>query len=329
MEMRPYNIPVTPMSLTLGRAAGSCRPSEFKRSKKMAINRIFAKYISVAALVLGALFFSQRVNAQSLTMDGESGIFLQPLADVVPSPQHKFGEPTVSFHAVDAGPVAGDHINIGIEEGFGNWLEFGYTRSNHTDGGDPTISPLFNFSGMNIFNFKAKVLPANYHGHKYLPAISVGGVLRTNDPFVVQAVKHTNATNGDVYLVGTKLFMLGKKFGFVGSAGVRGTNAQKYGYGGNTLNWQARAFGGVAFPIPIKNFLLITPAFEVDQEPQTIKYVPTARLPTDLIYAVRFSRLSDSKWSIDIGTGHLGASLAPGINIKVNNALAIAANYRF
>ena len=182
---------------------------------------------------------------------------------------------------------------------------------------------------MNIFNFKAKVLPANYHGHKYLPAISVGGVLRTNDPFVVQAVKHTNATNGDVYLVGTKLFMLGKKFGFVGSAGVRGTNAQKYGYGGNTLNWQARAFGGVAFPIPIKNFLLITPAFEVDQEPQTIKYVPTARLPTDLIYAVRFSRLSDSKWSIDIGTGHLGASLAPGINIKVNNALAIAANYRF
>jgi len=29
----------------------------------------------------------------------------------------------------------------------------------------------------------------------------VGGVLRTNDPFVVQAVKHKNATNGDVYLV--------------------------------------------------------------------------------------------------------------------------------
>jgi hypothetical protein len=295
----------------------------------MAINRKFAKYISVAALVLGALLFSQRTNAQSLTMDGESGIFLQPLADVVPSPQHKFGEPTVSFHAVDAGPVAGDYINIGIEEGFGNWLEFGYTRSNHTDGGDPTISPLFNFSGMNIFNFKAKVLPANYHGQKYLPAISVGGVLRTNDPFVVQAVKHTNATNGDVYLVGTKLFMIGKKFGFVGSAGVRGTNAQKYGYGGNTLYWQALAFGGVAFPIPIKNVLLITPAFEVDQEPQTIKYVPTARLPTDLIYAVRFSRLPDSKWSIDIGTGHLGANLAPGINIKVNNALAIAANYRF
>ena len=77
------------------------------------------------------------------------------------------------------------------------------------------------------------------------------------------------------------------------------------------------------------NILVITPAFEIDQEPQRIKYVPTARLPTDLIYAVRFFRQPDSRWSIDVGTGHLGASLAPGINIKVNNALAIAANYRF
>jgi Protein of unknown function (DUF3034) len=295
----------------------------------MAIKRTIARRVSFAPLIVAALFLAPRANAQSQTMDGESGIFLQPLADVVPSPPHKFGGPTVSFHAVDAGPVAGNYINIGVEEGFGNWLEFGYTRSNHTDGGDPTISPLFNFSGMNIFNFKAKILPSNYHGHKYLPTISVGGVLRTNDPFVVQAVKQRNATNGDVYVVGTKLFMIGKKFGFVGSAGVRGTNAEKYGYGGNTTNWQARAFGGVAFPIPIKRLLVITPAFEVDQEPKRLKYVPTASMPTNLIYAVRFSRFPDSKWSIDIGTGHLGANIAPGINIKANNALALAANYRF
>jgi Protein of unknown function (DUF3034) len=299
------------------------------KDKKVTIKRSIAKSVSFILPILAALVLVPRANAQSLTMDGESGIFLQPLADVVPSPQHKFGRPTVSFHAVDAGPVAGNYINSGVEEGFGNWLEFGYTRSNHTDGGDPTISPLFNFSGMNIFNFKAKVLPANYHAHKYLPAISVGGVLRTNDPFVVQAVKHKNATNGDVYLVGTKVFAIGEKFSVLASAGVRGTNAQKYGYGGNTLNWQARAFGTIGFPIPIKNILVITPAVEIDQEPERIKYVPAARLPTDIIYAVRFSRLPDSRWSIDVGTGHLGATLAPGLNIKVNNALAIAANFRF
>ncbi len=123
--------------------------------------------------------------------------------------------------------------------------------------------------------------------------------------------------------------MIGKKFGLLGSAGVRGANAQKYGYGGNTLDWEARAFGTIAFPIPIKNILVITPAVEIDQEPQRIKYVPTASLPTDIIYAVRFSRQPDSRWSIDVGTGHLGATLAPGLNIRANNALAIAANFRF
>ena len=107
------------------------------------------------------------------------------------------------------------------------------------------MSPLFNFSGMNIFNFKAKVLPANYHHKKYLPAIAAGGVHRTNDPFVAQSVKHKNATNADVYLVGTKPFAIGEKFGFLASAGVRGTNAQNYGYGGNALDWQARAFGTI------------------------------------------------------------------------------------
>ena len=295
----------------------------------MTINRMLARYSSVTAAILAASVCTGPMNAQALNMDGQSGIFFQPWADVVPSAAGKFGGPTVSFHTVTAGPVAGDYLNVGIEEGFGNWLEFGFTRNNHTDGGDPAISPLFNFAGMNVFNIKMKVLSANSHGRKYLPSISVGGVLRTNDPFVSQSVVHKNATNGDVYLVGTKLFVLGSKFAFLLNGGVRGANAQKYGYGGNTLNWQARAFGGIAFPIPIKKLLIVAPTFEIDQEPEKIKYVPTATLPTDLIYAVRISHAPDSRWSFDIGTGHVGARLGPGINIKVNNALAFAADFRF
>jgi hypothetical protein len=53
----------------------------------MAINREFAKYVSVAALVLGALLFSQQANAQLLNMDGQYGIFLRPFAEVIRSPQ--------------------------------------------------------------------------------------------------------------------------------------------------------------------------------------------------------------------------------------------------
>ena len=274
-------------------------------------------------------FFARVASGQAVNMDGQSGIFFQPWADVVPAPNSKLGAPTVSFHIVDAGPVAGDYLNVGVEEGFGNWLEFGFTRNNHTDGGDPTISPLFNFAGLNIFNMKAKVIPAGAHKLKYMPAVSLGGVLRTNDPFVVQSVQHENATNGDVYGVASELFVLGKKFAFLATGGVRGTNAQKYGYGGNAIDWEMRGFGGLAFPIPIKKAILVSPTVEVDQEPRYIKYVPTAHLPTDLIYAVRVSRYPDSKWSFDIGTGHVGATLAQGINIKANNAIAFASDFRF
>jgi hypothetical protein len=235
------------------------------------------------------------LSVKPSNMDGQSGIFFQRWADVLPAPTHRFGAPTKDFHVVDAGPVAGDYLNVGVEEGFGNRLEFGFTRSNHTDGGDPTISPLFNFGGTNMFNIKAKHVPAGAHKLKYLPAISVGGVLRANDPFVVQSVQHTNASNGDVYGVATELFTFGKKLAFLANADVRGTNAQKYGYGGNTLDWEARAFGGLAFPISVRKAILIAPTIEVDQEPSRIKYVPTAHLPTDLIYAVRVSRYPDSK----------------------------------
>jgi len=327
-QLRLLIPPVDECLSQLGRQELAAGPVNLNKDTEVTIKRINAKHISVAALVLAALFFSQRTHAQALNMDGQSGIFLQPWAEVVPALDHKFGGTTASFHMVDAGPVAGDYLNIGLEEGFGNWLEFGFTRNNHTDGGDPTISPLFNFSGMNIFNVKAKLLAANYHNRKYLPAIAVGGVLRTNDPFVVQSVAHKNATNGDVYLVATKLIVVGNKFAFLATGGVRGTNAQKYGYGGNTIDWEARAFGGIGFPIPIKKIVVVAPTFEIDQEPRRIKYVPTATLPTDLIYAVRISR-PDGRWSFDVGTGHLGASLAPGINIKVNNAVAFAADFRF
>jgi hypothetical protein len=287
----------------------------------------FPVSLGIALAILVWLLPGQ-ANGQALNMDGQSGIFFQPWAEIVPSPHNSFGAPTVALHVVEAGPVAGNYLNVGVEEGFGNWLEFGYTRSNHTDGGDPAISPLFNFAGMNIFNFKVKLVSAGQGARKYLPTISIGGVLRTNDPFVVEAVQRKNATNGDVYLVGTKLFSIQNRFAFLLTGGVRGTNAQKYGYGGNTVDWQARAFGGIAFPIPIKKVVVIAPTFEVDQEPRYIKYVPGATVPTDLIYAVRISRQPDSRWAFDIGTGHVGATLGPGINIKVNNALAFAADFR-
>jgi hypothetical protein len=285
--------------------------------------------LGILAIVCGACFsHSRSAAAQALTMDGESGVFFQPWANVVPAERGKFNAPTLSYHAVTAGPVAGDYFNVSLEEGFGNWLEFGYTRDNHTDGGDPTFSPLFNFAGMNIFNVKAKIVQENAHHWSWVPAVAIGGVLRTNVPYVSQAFAQKNATNGDIYGVATKLLVIEKKFPLLLSGGVRGTNAEVYGYGGNATNWQARAFGALAIPLPVKH-VLIAPTVEIDQEPHHLAYVTYANIPTTEIYAVRVSGYPSLKWSIDVGTGHVASSAAPGVNLKANNALAVAFDYRF
>lgn len=285
--------------------------------------------LSRLAIACGAcLLHSQSAAPQALTMDGQSGVFFQPWANVVPAARGKFNRPTLGYHAVTAGPVAGDYFNVSLEEGFGNWLEFGYTRDNHTDGGDPTFSPLFNFSGMNIFNAKAKIVQENTHHLSWVPAIAVGGVLRTNVPYVSQTFAQKNATNGDIYGVGTKLLVIEKKFPLLLSGGVRGTNAEVYGYGGNATNWQARAFGALAIPLPVKH-ALIAPTVEIDQEPHHLAYVTYANIPTTEIYAVRLSGYPSLKWSVDVGTGHVASSAAPGVNLKANNALAVAFDYRF
>ena len=285
--------------------------------------------LTVIAFLLAAIFaYGRSARGQALTMDGQSGVFFQPWANVVPAAPRKWNGPTLSYHAVTAGPVAGDYFNVSVEEGFGNWLEFGFTRDNHTDGGDPTFSPLFNYAGMNIFNVKAKVVVENAHHFKWIPAIAFGGVLRSNVPYVSQIFAHENATNGDIYGVATKLIVVDKKLPLLLSGGVRGTNAEAYGYGGNATSWQARAFGAVGFPVPIKK-VLIAPTFEIDQEPHHLAYVTYANIPTTLIYAVRISRYPDMKWSVDIGTGHVVSTAAPGVALKANDALAVALDYRF
>jgi hypothetical protein len=268
-----------------------------------------------------------QLAAQSLTMDGESGVFFVPVAGMVPSQPHHFGGLTAGFHVVGLSPVFGNLWNVGIEEGYGGRLEFGYTRNNHTDGGDPNVSPLVNYAGMNIFNGKAMVLKGGYKRAKYFPAVSVGGVLRTNDPYIAKQVTGHTRTNGDIYGVATSLVPVAKSLLVLLNAGVRGTNAETHGYDGNS-NFQARAFGAIGFPIVVKAKYLFIPAFEVSQEPHRIIDAPTTSWPSSLTYAVRFGP-KDFKWSFDAGMGHVAGQVAPTVNLKANNGIAFAANYRF
>jgi len=69
------------------------------------INRIHARHIS-AAVVPAASGFTGRMDAQALNMDGQSGVFLQPLAEHVPSPQNKFDRPwRIQGQAIQAASI--------------------------------------------------------------------------------------------------------------------------------------------------------------------------------------------------------------------------------
>jgi hypothetical protein len=82
----------------------------------------------------------------------------------------------------------------------------------------------------------------------------------------------------------------------------------------NSRRWARKLFENGVLVIAGDD-VVIAPALEVNQEPRYIKYIPGAHFPTDLIYAVRMSRYPDSLWTFDVGTGHLGATLKPGIKM--------------
>ena len=110
----------------------------------------------VAAVAFGvALFVSARMNAQNLTLEGQTGGFITPTAYVVLSEKgHAWSHPAIGYHFVNASKVIGYVHTFSIEEGIANRFEFGYTRSVHAKGNSPVFSGLWDYSGMNVFNAK-------------------------------------------------------------------------------------------------------------------------------------------------------------------------------
>jgi hypothetical protein len=98
------------------------------------------------------------------------------------------------------------------------------------------------------------LVPENYQKQKWVPAISVGFVARTDVRNVGNWMTESAANpatvggkyNGDIYVVASKVVAT-KLIPVVLSAGVRGTDAELWGMGGNAPDWQARGFGAVAF----------------------------------------------------------------------------------
>lgn len=289
------------------------------------------------AFLLAALSFAVHSGqAQSLGYEGPTGVFVTPLASTAASPAHGAGHPVIAYHLLAGGPVIGTWNTVSITEGFAKRFEVGYTREDHAAGNTAGLSPLWT-DGINIFHGKVNIVPENAGKTKWVPAISVGGIARTNDSNVFNGANGQTKTNGDVYVVATKVVtQFDKKVPVLLNAGVRGTNASLWGLGGNAPDFSARAFGAVAFVFtgPGKSSIIL--ASEAAQQPQKIKTTSAAGvssgvfdIPTSLVYAVRVVPSPKHKLNLDFGVLQAAGKIAPGVDLKARARVAFGISYGF
>jgi hypothetical protein len=306
--------------------------------------RAFHK-LAVCGLLAATTLSTRQINAQYLTLEGQTGGFLTPTAYVVYMEKgHAFSHPAIGFHFINASKVIGNIETFSITEAFFNRAEVGYTRSVHQFGDQPTtattplgLSNLWNYSGMNVFHGKVVGIQDGQFG-PWTPGVAVGGVVRTGDHFVSGAANKQltgtdkSYTNGDVYIAVTKTWAK-KPVPFLANIGWKATNATIFGIGGQSTRFGGRFFGGLGIPLPLGKGIVAVPSAGFTQEPKTSANLNTllnaalyqcegqlacnpasyplmsAHLPTTLDYAVRVTQRDKPHFAFDIGVGQVANNI--------------------
>jgi len=291
--------------------------------------------LSVCSFLVAVLLYACRLNAQNLSLEGQTGGFLTPTAYVVESAKGQFfSHPAVGFHFIDASTVIGNIETFSVTEGFANRAEAGYTRSVHQLGNSTVASAgafsnLWNFNGMNVFHGKVVGIKDGQFG-PWTPGIAVGGVVRTGDKFVSGALVQEIAalhgvvvpaksyTNGDVYIAVTKTWAK-PPVPFLINLGWKATNATIFGIGGQSTRFGGRLFGGLGIPLPITHGIVAVPSVGFTQEPHTsvnlgaILPITGGHLPTTLDYAVRVTQREHPHFAFDIGVGQVAGNIGTAV----------------
>ena len=289
-------------------------PQWSSRSVKIRILPRIALWVCLAAILCA----TRTLQAQNLTLEGQTGGFITPTAYVVYSAKDKlFSHPAVGYHFVDASKVIGNIHTFSIAEGFANRAEVGYTRSEHTEGNSALFSSLWHYSGMNIFNGKVVALKDGQFG-PWSPGLGAGFVVRKGDKFVSGALNEAltgllkSYTNEDLYVAATKTW-LHPPVPFLVNLGWKATNASIYGIGGQATRFGGRLFGGLGIPIPAPFHTAIVPAIGFTQEPPQVTNLSAilfppgsgAHIPTTMDYAVRVTQKENPHFAFDVGIGHV------------------------
>ncbi|HEY1208726.1 MAG TPA: hypothetical protein VGE85_05115 [Terracidiphilus sp.] len=298
---------------------------------------VFKSYWAVLALLFVLALASHTAQAQSLGYEGPTGIFVTPLASTAASPAKGFGKPVVGYHFLAAGNVVGDYSTVSVTEGFAKRFEFGITEEIHAGSNQlpidgVVVQPEYKLSqDFSILHGKATVLTS-----KALGSIAVGGIYRFHDNNVYNgapegtssgAIFHQGTRNGDIYLVGTRVFTGIKKVPILFNAGLRGTDASVWGLGGNAPGFSARGFGALAFIFTLPNKSTLILGSEAAQQPQRVKLGLGQGLdiPTTVVYAARFIPSPKHKLNIDVGVLHASDGLQnPVLNTKDRAAFGLS-----
>ncbi len=277
--------------------------------------------------IAGFVFFLAGIaSAQSLNWEGQTGVFVTPLAYTAASPKTGLGKPVFAYHFLPAGPVLGDFHTASATVGLASRLEFGYTRTFHGLGSTPALSPLWS-GGFNILHGKVNVVPENAAKQKWLPAISGGFVARTQVHHVSGVLANRDYTSADFYVVASKTITQTKKVPLVLNAGYKATNASVFGLAGVAPKYAGRAFGAAAFVVkgPAKSTLIFGSEFA--QQPREIRNLPGAVIPTTLTYAARIVPREGSKFNVDFGVAQAAGKILPGVDVKVRHQFALGVSY--
>src|SRR5258708_5392400 len=293
------------------------------------------RFGNMLAMVLIVIVGHHIVVAQSLNWEGQTGVFVTPLAYSVSTGDARLSIPVVSYHYLNAGPVLGNFHQVSITMGAFNRVEFGYTGNLHQDGSTTGLSGLWS-GGFNAFHGKVNLLRERRSG---LPALSVGFVARTQVRNVGGGIQGHDTNNQDFYVVATKTITRFRKLPLVFNAGFKATNASLLGLAGNAPGYSGRAFGaaGFAFKGPGRSTILL--GSEVLQQPRSIEGLPGAVMPTTITYAVRIVPsgalpihgwgVDKPKLTLDFGLAQAAGNIMPGVNLQARHQFAFGISYGF
>jgi len=268
----------------------------------------------------------QSVLAQSLNWEGQTGVFVTPLAYTAASSKNGLGDPVVAFHFLNGGTVLGNFYQASVTEGALGRTEFGYTRDFHSQGGTAGLSNLWG-SGFNSFHGKVNFVSENSAKQKWLPAISAGFVARTQVHNVGGWIGGRRTNNADFYVVASKTVTQSKKLPIVLNAGYKATDASVLGLAGNAPAYRGRAFGAAAFVLKGPAHSSIILGSEVLQEPRSVQSLPGAIVPTTITYAARIVPLAERKFNVDFGVAQAAGQIMPGVNLYARHQFALGISY--